>query len=65
LRFLSASNKRSTITARVEIDVREGGQVRRREKTVLAVTTSKTWPGVRSTRIAVSAKSGRPVTTPS
>lgn len=34
LRFLSASNKRGAITARVEIDVQEGGQVRRREKTV-------------------------------
>ena len=34
LRFLSASNKRGAITARVEIDVQEGGQVRRREKVV-------------------------------
>lgn len=34
LRFLSASNKRGAITARVEIDMQEGGQVRRREKVV-------------------------------
>lgn len=34
LRFLSASNKRGAITARVEIDVQEGGQVRRRQKIV-------------------------------
>ena len=34
LRFLSAGNKRGAITARVEIDVQEGGQVRRREKVV-------------------------------
>ena len=34
LRFLSATNKRGTTTARVEIDVQEGGQVRRREKVV-------------------------------
>lgn len=34
LRFLSASNKRGVITARVEVDMREGGQVRRREKVV-------------------------------
>ncbi len=34
LRFLSASNTRGAITARVEIDVQEGAQVRRREKTV-------------------------------
>jgi type III restriction enzyme len=34
LRFLSASNKRGAITARVELDVQEGGQVRRREKVV-------------------------------
>jgi len=34
LRFLSASNKRGTITAKVEIDVQQGGQVRRKEVTV-------------------------------
>lgn len=34
LRFVSASNTRGAITARVEIDVQEGGQVRRREKVV-------------------------------
>ena len=34
LRFLSASNRRGAITARVEIDVQEGAQVRRREKVV-------------------------------
>lgn len=34
LRFLSISNKRGSITARVEIDVQEGAQVRRREKVV-------------------------------
>ena len=31
VRFLSASNARSTITARVEIDVQQGNQVRRKE----------------------------------
>lgn len=34
LRFLSASNKGGTVTARVEIDVQQGGQVRRKEITV-------------------------------
>lgn len=34
LRFLSASNRGGTITARVEIDVQEGKQVRRREVVV-------------------------------
>lgn len=34
LRFLSASNKRGAITARVEIDMQDGGHVRRREKVV-------------------------------
>lgn len=34
LRFLSASNKGGTVTARVEIDVQQGGQVRRKEVTV-------------------------------
>ena len=34
LRFLSASNKRGAITAKVEIDVQEGGKVRRKEVTV-------------------------------
>lgn len=34
LRFLSASNKRGAITAKVEIDVQQGGQVRRKEVTV-------------------------------
>lgn len=31
LRFLSASNRGGTVTARVEIDVQQGGQVRRKE----------------------------------
>jgi len=34
LRFLSASNRRGAITARVEIDLQEGRHVRRREKIV-------------------------------
>lgn len=34
LRFLSASNRAGTITARVEIDVQEGANVQRREKVV-------------------------------
>ncbi|MBP7701869.1 MAG: DEAD/DEAH box helicase family protein [Phenylobacterium sp.] len=34
LRFLSASNKGGTVTARVEMDVQQGGQVRRKEVTV-------------------------------
>ncbi|WP_206377409.1 DEAD/DEAH box helicase family protein [Sphingobium sp. TB-6] len=34
LRFLSASNARGAVTARVEIDVQQGGQVRRKEVTV-------------------------------
>lgn len=34
LRFLSASNKGGTVTARVEIDLQQGGQVRREEVTV-------------------------------
>ena len=34
LRFLSASNKGGAVTARVEMDVQQGGQVRRKEVTV-------------------------------
>lgn len=34
LRFLSASNARGAVTAKVEIDVQQGGQVRRKEVTV-------------------------------
>lgn len=34
LRFISASNKGGAVTARVEIDVQQGGQVRRKEVTV-------------------------------
>lgn len=34
LRFLSASSARGAVTARVEIDVQQGGQVRRKEVTV-------------------------------
>ncbi|SBW14715.1 hypothetical protein BR10RB9215_C11553 [Brucella sp. 10RB9215] len=34
LRFLSASNKGGVVTAKVEIDVQQGGQVRRKEVTV-------------------------------
>jgi type III restriction enzyme len=34
LRFLSASNKGGAVTAKVEIDVQQGGQVRREEVTV-------------------------------
>lgn len=34
LRFLSASNARGVVTAKVEIDVQQGGQVRRKEITV-------------------------------
>lgn len=34
LRFLSASNARGAVTAKVEIDVQQGGQVRRKEITV-------------------------------
>lgn len=34
LRFLSANNARGAVTAKVEIDVQQGGQVRRKEVTV-------------------------------
>ncbi|QXF12351.1 type III restriction-modification system endonuclease [Sphingopyxis terrae] len=34
LRFLSASNKGGAVTAKIEIDVQQGGQVRRKEVTV-------------------------------
>ena len=34
LRFISASNARGAVTAKVEIDVQQGGQVRRKEVTV-------------------------------
>lgn len=34
LRFISASNRGGAVTARVEIDVQQGGQVRRKEVTV-------------------------------
>ena len=34
VRLLSTSNRRGTISAKVEIDVEEGGRVRRRQKTV-------------------------------
>ena len=34
VRFMSASNARNTLTARVEIDVQQGNQVRRKEVTV-------------------------------
>ena len=34
LRFLSASNKGGAVSAKVEIDVQQGGQVRRKEVTV-------------------------------